>query len=78
MKFFDAIIDWGTYILEWFAYVTNCAKAIIGSVSHLRNSWPARPVISRPQKSKAIDTADTAGAGDQSADGKVLGSSISV
>lgn len=52
MKIFDVIIAWGNYFTEWVLYVAKCIKAVLGSISHLRDHWPARPVIPKPNASR--------------------------
>ena len=79
MKIFDAIEAWGNYLIEWVLYVAKCCKAILGTISHLRNSWPDRPVIPKPgENSPVSDKKDPVTPGPVSTNGQVLDGGVSV
>jgi len=86
MKTFDFIIAWIDYIIEWVTYGTKCGKAITGSVSHLRDTWPTRPIVASPRKrnvdneakASVSDNKSPEGSGDQRSNDPVLGSGVSV
>jgi hypothetical protein len=80
---FNFIIAWIDYLTEWITYGTKCTKSVTGSIAHLRDSWPSRPVIPKPIRKIQADTtvSDTANpvvAGSGSTDNKILDGSIGV
>lgn len=78
MKVFDQIEAWGNYLIEWVLYVAKCCKAVLGTISHLRNSWPDRPSVPKPAKSTNSDKESPVTSGPVSTDGEVLDSGVRV
>lgn len=81
MKVINVVIAWIDYFTDWILYGTKCTKAITGSLVHLRDSWPSKPTIPKPNQEKekpaVSDIQHPVGAGDQPADNKVLDGSVS-